>query len=175
MEKNIVLIGFMGTGKTAIGTRLAQRLNRKFIDTDREIERVTGMTVRDIFLKAGEVRFRSEEALISQKLANQEGLVIATGGGLVLNPENIEYLRENGVVVCLKAAPEDIFRRVSKKKQNRPLLGRSFTIDDIVRMLNDRDEFYRNADIEVDTTGTEPDMVVQEIISKLQGVEGWTG
>ncbi|MGE5416841.1 MAG: shikimate kinase [Acidobacteriota bacterium] len=175
MEKNIVLIGFMGTGKTAIGTRLAQRLNRKFIDTDREIERVTGMTVRDIFLKAGEVRFRSEEALISQKLANQKGLVVATGGGLVLNPENIEYLRKNGVVVCLKAAPEDIYRRVSKKKQTRPLLGRSFTIEDIIRMLNDRDEFYRNADIEVDTTDTEPDMVVQHIMNKLQEVDGWTG
>lgn len=168
MEKNIVLIGFMGTGKTAIGTRLASNLNREFIDTDREIERITGMTIRDIFVKYGEVRFRSEEALLSQKLARRENLVIATGGGMVLNPDNLKALRENGIMVRLKATPEEIYKRVKRKRQNRPLLGKNFTVEDIARMLEEREPYYSQADLEVDTGDKDPDQIVQIIIDYLK-------
>jgi len=116
MEKNIVLIGFMGTGKTAVGTRLAQRMGREFIDTDKEIERITGITIRDICYKSGETRFRSEESLVVKRLADRTGLVIATGGGAVINPENLELLKRNGILVCLEADPEDILRRVRKRR-----------------------------------------------------------
>ena len=113
MEKNIVLIGFMGTGKTAVGTRLARRLGREFVDTDNEIEQITGMTIRDIFYKEGEIRFRSEEALIVKRLAERTGLVIATGGG-VINPDNLHLLKQNGILICLEADPEDILKRSAR-------------------------------------------------------------
>ncbi|MEG3071305.1 MAG: shikimate kinase [Candidatus Syntrophopropionicum ammoniitolerans] len=86
--KNIVLIGFMATGKSTVGRRLAQCLRRTFVDTDKEIEAVTGKTIAQIFAKDGEKRFRSEENLLVKKLVSRKGLVIATGGGLVLNPDN---------------------------------------------------------------------------------------
>ncbi|HQE24133.1 MAG TPA: shikimate kinase, partial [Syntrophomonadaceae bacterium] len=85
MGKNIILTGFMGTGKSSVGTRLAERLNREFVDMDREIERLTGMTISQLFRRYGEVRFRSEEKLMAKKLAGQSDLVIATGGGIVLD------------------------------------------------------------------------------------------
>jgi len=167
MEKNIVLIGFMGTGKTAVGTRLAQRMGREFIDTDKEIERITGMSIRDIFYKLGETRFRSEESLVVKRLADKTGMVIATGGGAVINPENLRLLKENGILVCLEANPEDILRRVNKKKNTRPLLGKNVTVDDIRRMLQEREEYYRQADIHIDTSGLEPDEIVKRIMQKL--------
>lgn len=168
MEKNIILIGFMGTGKTAVGTRLADRLKREFVDTDKEIERITGMSIRDIFKKHGEIRFRSEEALMTKRLIEKHNLVVATGGGIVLNPENVESLSQNGVLVCLRATPEEIFGRVSKKRQHRPLLKKNLTVDDIRNMLAERDTFYRRADIVVETSGLDPDQIVQIIIEKMR-------
>lgn len=167
MEKNIVLIGFMGTGKTAVGTRLAQRMGREFVDTDKEIERITGMTIRDIFYKTGETRFRSEESLVVKRLADRTKLVIATGGGAVINQENLELLKKNGVLVCLEAEPEDILRRVSKKRNTRPLLKKNVNVNDIRQMLQEREEYYRQADIHVETSGLEPDEIVKRILQKL--------
>jgi shikimate kinase len=171
MEKNIVLIGFMGTGKTAVGMRLSERLKRQFIDTDKEIERVSGMTIREIFHKSGEIRFRSEEALLVNKLAEQKNLVIATGGGVALNAANIESLSKNGIIVCLKATPEDIFRRVNRKRQHRPLLKKDLTVEDIRAMLEERESCYRQAEITIDTTNLEPDQIVQMILDRLPEAE----
>ncbi|MHB8157378.1 MAG: shikimate kinase, partial [Desulfocucumaceae bacterium] len=120
--KNIVLIGFMATGKTVVGRVLAQRLGRQFLDIDEEIERVTGKTISEIFSRHGMIRFRSEESLIISKLSQRESLVIATGGGAVLNPENVTALKKNGVLVLIKATPEIIFKRV-KQGKTRPLLA----------------------------------------------------
>ncbi|MGI6549315.1 MAG: shikimate kinase [Syntrophomonadales bacterium] len=167
MEKNIVLIGFMGTGKTAVGTRLAQRMGREFVDTDKEIERITGMSIRDIFYKAGETRFRSEESLVVKRLADRTRLVIATGGGAVINPENLDMLKKNGILVCLEADPEDILRRVSKKRNTRPLIKKNVTVDDIRQMLREREDYYQQADIHVETSGLEPDEIVKKILHKL--------
>ncbi|NLV17285.1 MAG: shikimate kinase [Syntrophomonadaceae bacterium] len=166
-KKNIVLIGFMGTGKTAVGTRLAARLGREFVDTDKEVEKVTGLAVRDIFLKHGQTRFRSEEALIVQKLAAGKGLVIATGGGSIINPENLTLLKEDGILVCLQAEPEEILRRVNKKRHTRPLIKKSMTAEDILELLRERQEYYDNADLFVDTSRLEPDEIVNKILQKL--------
>ncbi|MGE5371576.1 MAG: shikimate kinase [Solirubrobacterales bacterium] len=168
MDSNIILIGFMGTGKTAIGTRLADRLKREFVDTDKEIERVTGMSVRDIFLKYGEVRFRSEESVMTRKLSERRNMVVATGGGIVLNRENVEQFRKKGIIICLRANPDEIFRRVSKKRNQRPLLKKNFTVEDIKKMLADRENFYGQADIEIETSGLDPDQLVDIIMEKLQ-------
>ena len=100
---NIVLIGFMGTGKSTVGKRLAKSLGWEFIDTDVAIEELTGLSVADLFRLHGETRFRSEEALLVKRLSEQKGYIIATGGGTVLNPENWRYLAQHGVLVhCMR-------------------------------------------------------------------------
>jgi len=161
-NKNIILIGFMGTGKTAVGKRLASILNMDFYDSDQEIEKVTGMSVARLFHKHGEIRFRSEETLMIQKLAAKQNAVIATGGGIVLNAENIEKLRNTGYLICLTAKPEVIFDRV-KRRNNRPLLKKGDTYETIIKLLEEREELYRCADFTVDTSN----MDFEEIINKI--------
>lgn len=168
MGKNIVLIGFMGTGKSTVGMRLAERLHLEFVDMDREIERITGMSIAQLFKKHGETRFRSEEQLMAQKLGQRSNLVIATGGGVVLHPENVAALKRNGIIVGLEASPEVIMSRISRKKSNRPLLNKHTTVEDIERMLAAREEYYACADIRVDTTGQELNKVVNDIIAQVK-------
>lgn len=165
--KNIVLVGFMGTGKTAVGKRIAQRLGRHFVDTDTEIERVTGKTIPQIFTQYGEIRFRSEERLIIQKLSCREGLVIATGGGVVLNPDNVADLKRNGIIICLCARPEIIEQRV-KGKKNRPLLPKKEDLRQRIKeMLAKREPFYAVADFTLETDNKSLDEVINQIISYL--------
>lgn len=165
--KNIVLIGFMGTGKTAVGRRLAGRLNREFVDTDTEIEKVTGKTVAQIFEKHGQIRFRSEEALVVKKLAGREGLVISTGGGVVLNPENLRLLKDNGILIALKADPDVIYQRV-KNKKNRPLLLKGDLKETIFNLIEERQGVYDIAEYFVDTSSLSQEAVVEQIYDYLR-------
>lgn len=167
MERNIILIGFMGTGKSVVGQRLARRLGMIFIDTDREIEKITGMSISDIFRRYGEKRFRSEEKLLARKLAMQSGLVISCGGGMVLERENMERLGRNGFIIRLDASPEDIYRRVMRKRRQRPLIKRDFTLEDLQRMMAEREEYYKCADFTIDTTSKSIEDLVRIIIGKL--------
>lgn len=167
MGKNIVLIGFMGTGKSSVGTRLGQRLHREFLDMDREIEHLLGMPVERIFRVYGEMRFRSEERLLAEKLSRRRNLVIATGGGVVLNPDNILALKQNGVVVCLQAKPEDILERVNRKKGSRPLLKKGINLEGIKEMLKQREAYYNTADITIDTSGKDLEEIVAMIINYM--------
>lgn len=163
MGKKIVLIGFMGTGKSAVGTKLAEKLNMEFVDMDREIEKVTGLPIVHIFRRYGEVRFRSEEKLMAKKLGKRRNLVIATGGGSVLDEENVAALRENAVLIHLESDPEEILERVNRKKGTRPLLKKDTTVEDIREMLQKREKFYACADIKINTAGKYLDQVVEEI------------
>ncbi|MFZ5943363.1 MAG: shikimate kinase [Bacillota bacterium] len=161
-SSNIILIGFMGTGKTAVGKRLASILNMEFFDTDQEIEKVTGMSIARLFQKHGEIRFRSEEAIMIKKLSEKRNTIIATGGGIVLNTENIEILRDTGYIICLTAKPDVIYERV-KRRNNRPLLKKGDTYANILTLLEEREEFYKCADFSVDTS----EMDFEEIISEI--------
>ncbi|MDT3703622.1 MAG: shikimate kinase, partial [Thermincola sp.] len=138
---NLVLIGFMGTGKSTVGKKLAKKLGLKFVDTDQEVERVCGMTVNQIFKKFKEVRFRSEEKAALRRLTVNTGQVISTGGGTVLDLENLEMLRDNGFIVCLTAEPEVIYQRL-KRKKNRPLLKTEDPLATVKQLLQDREPFY---------------------------------
>lgn len=161
---NIVLTGFMGTGKTTVGKRLALRLKLKFVDTDHEVEKIIGMTVKEIFKKHGERRFRSEETAAISRLSRQDMQVIATGGGAVLSPLNMEFLRRNGIIFCLTADPDTIYQRVSTKK-TRPLLeGQEDLRAKIVRLLLERKDAYANADYIINTSGRYCDEVVEDIV-----------
>jgi len=167
-DKNIVLIGFMGTGKSSVGMKLAQRLKREFVDMDREIETISGMSINDIFRRHGEIRFRSEERLMARKLSQKRNQVIATGGGFVLLKENMKILGDNGIIICLEADPQDIFARVSRKKGTRPLLKKNFQVEDIRNLLQEREPFYACADIRINTSGKDLEMVIAEIIQILR-------
>lgn len=173
MEKgNIVLTGFMGAGKTAVGSRLASRLNMNFIDTDREIERATGLKIHEIFKRYGEQRFRAEERALVKKAAGFRNTVIATGGGVVLDPENMQNLRKSGVIVLLQARPEVIARRV-RCYNNRPLLAdRERLMEQIENLLQERAPYYEDCDCKIDTS----DLGIQEVVDKIVAVlreRGW--
>ncbi len=168
MGKNIVLIGFMGTGKSTIGQRLARRLGMVFVDTDREIEAITGMTVAEIFKKHGEKRFRSEEKLLARKLAQKQGLIISCGGGMPLDPENMELLGANGIIVRLKADPLDVWARVMKKRRVRPLIGRNLTLEGLKAMMAERERYYQCAHFTVDTSADGIEEAVNKIILSLK-------
>ncbi len=161
---NIVLIGFMGTGKSAIGRVVARSLNYEFIDTDQMIEEVTGLTVNQIFRKHGEIRFRSEEELILNKLAKRDQLVIATGGGAILNPQSMEALKKNGYFVLLTADPEVVLERVSRKN-TRPLLAKGRNLDNINKLLAERkDGYLRYADSIINTSHQDIEESAKQII-----------
>jgi len=164
--KNIVLIGFMATGKSTIGRRLAQRLSREYVDTDKDIEAITGMTVAQIFASDGIKRFRSEENLLVKRLAPREGLVIATGGGMVLDPENMRLLKKNGILIALTASPEIICARV-KGKKTRPLLQGGALMERLGPLLKEREAIYGAADFTVDTGTCSVGETVEKIISYL--------
>lgn len=166
--KNIVLTGFMGTGKTEVGRVLAKRLGACFVDTDGEIERASGMSIPEIFSRFGEGRFRDEETAVIKKLSRREGLVIATGGGAVLRRENVAALKEKGVLVLIRSSPEVIARRVASGR--RPLLaGEADPLQKIKRMLADREEAYSgSADLEVYSGHEAVEEVAQKIIELLR-------
>jgi len=170
-KKNIIIIGFMGTGKTAIGKRLAQSLGKKFIDTDKEIEKVTGMSIPQIFYKHGEFRFRSEEKLAIRKACSNNNAVIATGGGAVLDEESAKLMQESGRIICLTARPEVIQKRV-KRRDDRPLLHRDKSIEKIKKLLQEREPYYRRyAEAFFDTSDNEHEEVVERILEFLRGEE----
>ena len=165
--KNIVLTGFMGTGKTAVGKKLSRLLNMELVDVDTEIEKSQKMTVKEIFKNFGEPRFREIETEMIKKLSGKENIIISTGGGAVLKQENMDILREKGIIVCLMAKPETILSRTSHNS-NRPLLHVEDPFGKINELLNFRKPFYERADIMIDTEGKTPIQIAEEIIEKIK-------
>lgn len=164
--KNIVLLGFMGTGKTAVGKILAQKFSLEFVDLDNLIEEDMGMSINDIFFNFGEPYFRDREKEMVRRISSKKKLVIATGGGAVLDDENIENLRRNGILITLMASVEEIYRRISKTK-NRPLLDVAYPEKTIREMLELRRPRYELADFIVNTSGRAAEEVAEEILKKI--------
>ncbi len=142
-QPNIILTGFMGTGKTTLGRLLAEKIGYEFIDTDTQIERETRKTITELFKTQGEAAFRKLESELVEGLAQKEGLVIATGGGLVLDPNNVAVLSKTGKIICLTASPEEILARVAKQQDVRPLLQEKDPKAKIIDLLQQRDSVYR--------------------------------
>lgn len=142
-KPNIILTGFMATGKTTVGRLLAQRLGYDFVDTDELIEARSGQSIAEIFREKGEAAFRGMEAAIARELAEQEGLVISTGGRLMLDAANAAALSKRGRVFCLVATPEEIVARVADDTGvRRPLLEVPNPIERVVELLQEREEDY---------------------------------
>ena len=166
---NIILIGLSGTGKTTTGKLLADRLGKVFIDIDIEIEQECGMSVTDIFRIHGEDFFREQERLVIQRLLHKRDTVISTGGGAVLNPDNVCDLKSCGVLVWMKAPPEVIIARIEQDHVARPLLNKPDRLLIIKKMLDDRAEKYQTADVAVETGTKTPWDVADTIIKAIQG------
>ena len=166
MEKrNVILTGFMGTGKTTVCQLLAQQLGYRFVDTDVLIETRSGMTVPEIFRLKGEAAFRAMEAEVAGELGAEEGLVIATGGRLMLDPDNAAALGRRGMVFCLSAAPDEIIARVGAEPgAARPMLEGADPQGRILALLHEREEGYRRFR-QVDTTHKKPAEVAAEVLS----------
>lgn len=162
--KNLVLIGFMGTGKTEVGRLLAESLNRRLIDTDQMIVEREGHSIKNIFASRGETYFRQKEQEVVRELSSRKGLVIATGGGIVLNANNVKLLRESGYVVWLDADEETLANRLSGDTE-RPLLAGGA---DQLALYREREALYREAaHIRIDTTEKAPLVVANEIIHAI--------
>ncbi len=165
--RNIVLVGFMGTGKTSVAQQLAERLEMPLIDTDDIIGEDSGMDIPHIFSRYGEAYFRDLESAAVCKAAHLENHVISTGGGVVLRESNLELLKGNGVVFCLTATPEEIWQRVGSDT-HRPLLQGPNPLCKIEQMLVDRRPFYDCADHAIPTTGLSIEAVADKIVEIFQ-------
>lgn len=166
---NIILTGFMGTGKSSSGRVLARKMGYEFIDSDTMIEMQQGLSVADIFEQLGEAVFRQLESRAAEELAQREGLVIATGGKLMLDAGNAATLARTGKVFCLTATPEELVKRLSSKtaRQRRPLLHGVDIEIHVNNLLRERGQAYRQF-IQVDTTGKKPYQVANQIIRILR-------
>jgi shikimate kinase len=169
--ENIFLVGMMGAGKTTVARLIAARLNRPFIDSDIELEARCGVKVPVIFEIEGEEGFRAREASILDELTARSGIVLATGGGAVLRPENRERLAARGVVIYLRAQPRDLYMRTRHDK-NRPLLATPDPQKRLEELYEQRDPLYREvADLVVDTGRQGVQVLVKQILSIL--AERW--
>ena len=166
--KNIVLTGFMGTGKSEVSKELSKILGWKVIDIDTEIEKSQNMKITEIFKQFGEPGFRDIETEMIKKLSKNKNVIISTGGGAVLRQENMDALRENGVVICLTATPETILKRISNNN-DRPLLQVEDPLKKIQELLKFRMPYYEKADIMIDTENNTPLEIAEEIIEKVKG------
>ncbi len=150
---NVILTGFMGTGKSTVGRRLAAELGLKFLDIDEVIEKEAGLTISAIFEKHGEHRFRELESEVIRKLTSGEfgtGYVVSTGGGAVVSEVNRRALKVWGVLVCLRASVDVILKRVGGKN-DRPLLAAGDRRDAVERLIKERDGAYGDCDLTVVT------------------------
>ncbi len=165
-KRNIILTGFMATGKSSIGRCLAARLGYEFVDLDTLIETDAGMRISQIFASQGEAAFREMESRVVERAADRTGCVIATGGGAILNPRNLEALKRSGVVIVLTADPEIILSRI-RDAEDRPMLRGDEKRERIRRLLEERAPAYAKADLSVDTSYRTKEEVVGQLVELL--------
>jgi shikimate kinase len=167
MFKNIVLTGFMGVGKTSVGTRLAADLGYAFVDVDTLIELDQKMSISSIFARIGEPHFRAVEERIVREVMERESQVVSTGGGAVILESNRQAFKRSGFVICLTARPEVIFERI-KHEQHRPLLKTADPEARIRELLESRARLYAQADATIDTSDKSVDAVITEIKERIR-------
>lgn len=162
MRENIIITGFMGSGKSIVAEGLAQKLGMEFIDMDQIIEKGQGMSISDIFTRYGEKYFREQENKLVKELSQKENMVIATGGGTLLSADNAKMLSEKGEIICLYADSKVLYNRL-KRKDNRPLLKGGNLLDRINQLIEERKKIYDNIKLKIDTS----DLNIQEVVDKI--------
>lgn len=166
---NVAIFGFMGVGKSAVGRMLAEKLGLSFIDLDQKIVSRTGRSIESIFQEDGEEKFREIEKAVTKEYSALDGQVIACGGGTVIDPENLENLRQSSRMVLLTAEPEVILERVEAEGELRPLLNVEDRLGKIRSLLSERwPRYVEAADIIIDTSEYTLQVVVSIIIENLE-------
>jgi shikimate kinase len=165
---NIYIIGFMCSGKTAVGRGLACKLGVNFIDTDEIIEKRVGCSISDLFLERGEGAFRDLETDILHELSALHGNVVSTGGGIIIRSENIDIMKSSGLLIWLDVTLEDVINRAGDRS-NRPLLNVAAPEKQICKLLSARRPFYEMADIRINTHLRTVDNIVCDITASLEG------
>lgn len=168
MRENIIITGFMGTGKSIVAKELARKLKMEFIDMDQVIEERQGMSISDVFGRYGENYFRKQENKLVKELSQKENIVIATGGGTFLSSDNAIILGQKGKIICLFADSQVIYNRV-KRKNNRPLIKGNNILNKINHLLEKRKKIYDNFHWKINTTNLSVQEVVDKIIDLLKG------
>lgn len=167
VHNNLVLIGFMGSGKSSVGRRLATKQRKSFVDTDAEIVADAGMSIQKIFSQEGEPSFRIRETKVLQRLVDYEGIVLATGGGIILREENRNLLHRIGPVIWLYAKPDILFERAMRSRK-RPLLLVENPRERFESLLAEREALYRkSADVHVDSSYLDHEETAAKILEKL--------
>lgn len=160
----IILVGFMGTGKTTVGKLLAEKLGWRFADTDALIEKKIGKPIREFFAEGNEAAFRQMETELCAEMHTWRNCVIATGGGIILNPVNRTHLLEAGFVICLQASLEHIAARLVTD-MDRPLLAGPDKMERLQSLLDQRAAIYTSMPVRIDTTGMTPFTVCEKVIT----------
>ena len=172
---NLVLIGYRATGKTSVGVRLAEVLQRPFVDLDQVLVNEAGRSVGDIVAQGGWPEFRRQEKQLVARYRDARGLVLATGGGVVLDPNNVAALRENGILIWLTADPAVIQTRLAQdqpRDANRPSLTGGDTIREVTAVAEERAPLYQAAaQISIDTTHRSVAQVVKLVLAALNSEE----
>lgn len=163
---NLVLIGFMAAGKTSVGKRLARRLGYRFLDTDEVIETELGCAISEIFTHQGEPYFRELETRLLRNLGQLQNHVLATGGGIITTPGNMELLKGIGTVVFLNAAPEDILKRL-RRDTRRPKVQGGDLEEKVHGLLGQRMALYQEADVVVSTAGRSVNQTAGEVLRRV--------
>jgi shikimate kinase len=165
---NIYLVGFMGTGKTAVGKEVAKQLTQQFTDLDSQIEGKQNRKISQIFAEDGEVYFRSLEKQALKEIAVGKNLVVSCGGGIILDKENIQIIKETGIMICLTSRPEVILAR-TQGYGRRPLLNVENPAGRIEELLKIRAPFYAQADYTIDTSDLSVSAVVDKVLEYVRG------
>lgn len=169
MTNSIVLVGLMGAGKSAIGRRLAARLNLPFVDADQEIENAAGCTIEEFFERHGEPAFRQGERRVIARLLDSPPHVLATGGGAFMDPDTRAKIAEKGISVWLRADIEVLLRRVGRRN-NRPLLKNGEPREVLTQLMAERYPIYAGADVTVDSFDGPPEATVERVMTAIEGL-----
>lgn len=170
MKKHIYLVGFMGAGKSTVAKKLVEKTGRPLLEMDACIEENEGKTIREIFASDGEEHFRRLENEFLQRLDEKDAAVVSCGGGVCKQSKNVEVMKQNGVIVLLRATPDTILSRV-KSSTDRPLLNGHMNRDYIAGLMEERRPSYEAAaEIVIDTDGKEPMEICEEILSALPNI-----
>lgn len=165
---NVILVGMMGSGKTTMGRALAKHLDKQFVDSDEEIQHRTGVTIPHIFDVEGESGFRARESSVIADLVKRENLILATGGGAVLMEQNRAVMRQNGIVIYLKASVHDLWQR-TRHDRNRPLLQTDDPHAKLTELFQQRDTLYQQvADIVIQSGKLSVHTLMLQVVDNIE-------